>query len=190
MRLAFLAVAALAAVMVGTAPASAAWKEHEYKDLGIAKEFPGDPVRSEVEYKTPVAGTAKATVLAMKDDNIEYKLIVVPLQNKVDVGASIFGECIFMAEDEGTPLANMTTRIEPGARAVYGRLISVDLKDNKGRKQTACFYTKGNLYKIEATVLPEHGQPNSSQAIRFTNSMRFNLDQKYGEGEGGGEGGG
>jgi hypothetical protein len=78
----------------------------------------------------------------------------------------------------------MTNRVEPGARAVYGRLVSVNLRNNAGRRQTACLYTKGKLYKIEATVHPEHGQPNSSQAIRFTNSIRFNIEQAYGEGGG------
>jgi hypothetical protein len=190
MRLVTLTLAALTAVVAAAGPAAAAWKEHEFKDLGIAKEFPGDPKREAIEFKTPVAGTAKATLLSITEENVAYRLTVVELQNKVEVGASIMGECVHMAEAEGEPLANMTTRIEPGAAAVYGRLVSVNLKDNKGRRQTACFYTKGRLYKIDATVLPENGQPNSSQAIRFTNSMRFNLDHKYGEGEAEAEAGG
>ena len=175
MRFISTAIAAAAALVVTTMSASAAWKEHKFEDLGIVKEFPGDPKRETIEFKTPVAGTAKATRLTITDDNIDYALTVVPLQNKLDVSASIMGECVFMAEDEGEPLANMTTRIEPGARAVYGRLVSVDLTDNKGRRQTACLFTKGNLYVVQATVRPEHGQLNSSQAIRFTNSMSFNM---------------
>jgi hypothetical protein len=169
---------------MGAAPAEAAWMEHVLRDLGIAKEFPNDPKRESGTYSAPVAGTASATVLSVSEDNVDYKMTVVPLPGKQEVGAAIMGECAHFAEQEGQPLANMTTRIEPGARAVYGRLVSVNLRNNQGRRQTACFYTKGNLYKIEATVRPEHGQPNSSQAIRFTNSMRFNIDQAYGEGAG------
>ena len=111
-------------------------------------------------------------------------MTVVDLPGKQEVGAAIMGECTHFAEQEGEALANMTTRVEPGARAVYGRLVSVNLRNNQGRRQTACYYTKGKLYKIEATVRPEHGQPNSSQAIRFTNSMSFNIDQPNGGGAG------
>jgi hypothetical protein len=170
MRSVSLALAVLTAVLAA-GPAEAAWMEHMFRDLGIAKEFPNEPRREMGTYSAPVAGTVPATVLSVSD-----------LPNKQEVGAAIMGECTHFAEQEGQPLANMTTRVEPGARAVYGRLVSVNLRNNQGRRQTACYYTKGKLYKIEATVRPEHGQPNSSQAIRFTNSMRFNIDQAYGEG--------
>jgi hypothetical protein len=184
MRLGVFALAAATAATLNAGAAQAAWEEHVYQDLGIAKEFPNPPARSTGSYSAPVAGTAPATILTVSEDNVDFRMTVVPLPAKQAVGAAIMGECTHVAEQEGQPLANMTTRIEAGARAVYGRLVSVDLRNNAGRRQTACFYTKGNLYKIEATVLPAHGQPNSSQAIRFTNSMRFNIDRPYGE-EGG-----
>lgn len=179
MRLIAMAFASATALVVMALPASAAWVEHKYEDLGIVKEFPGEPKRETVEYKTPVAGTAQATRLSMSADNIDYVLTVVPLKDKLEASASIMGECVFMAEDEGEPLANMTTRIEPGAKAVYGRLVSVDLADKKGRRQTACLFTKGNLYIVQATVRPEHGQMNAPQAIRFTNSMSFNMEGEH-----------
>ena len=168
--------ASVAALLLGaSAPASAAWKDYTFPDLSLGKEFPAEPVRRTVEYKTPVAGTAKATELAVTEDNIEYKVIVAELQNKVEMGASIMGECVANAELEGEVLANMGTRIGPGAKAVHGRIVSVNLDRDKGRRQTACLYTQGRLYQIQATVLPAHGQPNSSQVIRFVNSLRFDL---------------
>lgn len=172
----FLAIAIMAAaVAVVSSPAAAAWTEVVHEDLGLRKEWPGEPARATVEFKTPVAGTAMAQELTYEADNIVYRMTVVPLANKLEASASIFGECIFMAEDAGIPVAEMTARVEPGARAVYGRIISVDLRDNKGRAMTACFFTKGNLYKLEAIVKPEHGEPNSSLAIRFINSLSFNM---------------
>lgn len=175
MRIVLFAGVLAATVGGNVSSASAAWSEYMFADLGIAKEFPAEPKREQTEYKTPVAGAAKATLLSTIQDNIEYRLTVVELQHKVEAGASIMGECAFMAEAEGDLLANATTRIEPGAGAIYGRLISVDLKNGAGRRQTACFFTKGRLYKMQATVLPANGQPNSSQAIRFSNSMRFDF---------------
>jgi hypothetical protein len=171
-----------AVVAASTIPAAAAeWREYRYEadDLAMLKEWPGEPVRETIEYTTPVVGTASAAELSYEEDNIVYRMTVVMLPGMTDRGASILGECEAMAEAEGTPLANMTARVEPGSSATYGRLISVNLANNGGRAQTACFFTKERLYKIEAIILPEHGQPNSSQAIRFTNSLSFNIDREY-----------
>ena len=171
----------LALVASADSVMAAAWEEYRYEadDLAMLKEWPGEPTRQTIEYSTPVIGTASAEQMSYEEDNIIFRMTVIMLPDRGDVGASIFGECVAMAEAEGMPVANMTARVEPGARAVYGRLVSVNLSDNGGRTQTACFFTKGKLYKIEAIILPEHGQPNSSLAIRFTNSLSFNIERAY-----------
>jgi hypothetical protein len=175
MRLFVIAVAACA-ILASQPAAAAAWEELKMEDLGIAKEFPGTPTRTAGTYTTPVAGTAPTTDFYYEEDNIVFDMRVVELQDKVGISASILGECVANAEAEGTPLANMTNRVEGGEDAIYGRLVSVELADNGGRRQTACLYNAtGRLYIIRATVLPEHGQPNSSMVIRFTNSLSFDL---------------
>jgi len=174
----FLAAMMMAATTLaaGSAAAAPAWQEMVMEDLAIAKEFPGDPTRTAGEYTTPVAGTVPATIFHIEDDNIVYEMIVAETQDKMAVGSSILGECVANAEAEGTLLANMTNRVEGGADAIYGRLVSVDLANNGGRRQTACLVNAtGRLYVIKATVLPAHGQPNSSMVIRFTNSLSFDL---------------
>ena len=146
------------------------------EDLGIAKEFPGEPTRTAGEYTTPVVGTVPTTEFHLEDDNIVYEMTVAEVQDKINIASSILGECVANAEREGAPLANMTNRVEGGADAIYGRLVSVDLANNAGRRQTACLVNaQGRLYIIKATVLPAHGQPNSSMVIRFTNSLSFDL---------------
>ena len=174
--------------LVISGQASAEWKEYVYRDLGIAKEFPAEPKRETGEYKTEVIGKegVPAVILTAEDDNVVFRMTVADLQKPEFIArsASIASECIFLAEEDGNTLANMTNRVEGGINAVYGRLTSVELFENKGRKQTTCLFTKGKMYVISAHVLPAHGEPNSSQAIRFTNSMRFNIDQAYGEGAG------
>ena len=176
MRTIMIAIAA-AAMLVSGPVAAAAWEEHRFEDLGIAKEFPGEPTRSAGEYVTPVVGSAPTTDFTYEEDNIVFDMRVVELQDKVGISASILGECVANAEGEGTPLANMTNRVEGGEDAIYGRLVSVALANDGGRRQTACLYNAtGRLYVIRATVLPEHGQPNSSMVIRFTNSLSFDLE--------------
>lgn len=183
MRLIPMTLAAMTALILACGPAAAQWREIVYPDLGVGKEWPAEPTRTKGEYKTEVVGKegVPADILQVEVDNIVYKMTVADLQKPEFVArsASLMGECVFDAEEAGTPLANMTNRVEGGINAVYGRLVSVDLADNKGRRQTACLFTKGRLYIIEATVLPAHGQPNSSQVIRFTNSLRFAIDRDY-----------
>lgn len=174
-----IAIAMAGAVMLAAGPVGAAeWAEYRYEDLGVIKEFPGEPTRTEGEYTTPVIGTAPTTEFYYEEDNIVFEMTVVELQDKVGISASILGECVANAEAEGTPLANMTNRVEGGEDAIYGRLVSVEVANNRGRRQTAClFNATGRLYIIRATVLPEHGQPNSSMVIRFTNSLSFNFER-------------
>ncbi len=176
---------AMAAMAAASSPAAAAWKEFKLEDLGIVKEFPADPKVEMGTYKTPVAGTATSHIFTVEQDDVKYIMTVVDLMDKVEKGATIMGECVYLAEDEGTPVANMTARVEPGAPAVYGRIQTEDLKDGT-RSMTACFFTKGRLYKLQAIVLKSNPDfPNSPQAIRFINSLSFNM-----AGEGGGGGGG
>ena len=158
-----------------------AWDEYMYADLGIAKEFPGPPDVEEGTYRTEVAGsgTVPARIFSLEQDHVVYRMIVADMRapEYMARSASILSECIYRAEQEGEVRAKMPQRVEDGTGyRVYGHLTSVDLFENGGRKQTNCFFTKGRLFKIEATVLPEHGQPNSSLAIRFTLSLRFRID--------------
>jgi hypothetical protein len=184
MRIVFGALATMVAVLTAQ-PAAAQWKEYVYRDLVIAKEWPAEPTRTAGQYKTGVVGreAVPSVVLSTEVDNIVFRMEVVTLDTPelVARSASITNECIFLAEEEGVTLANMTNRVEGGTNAVYGRLTSVDLFENKGRKQTTCLFNKGKLYVISAHVLPAHGEPNSSQVIRFTNSLRFAIDRAYGE---------
>lgn len=174
-------LSALIVAFLLTTPASAAWEEYMYADLGIAKEFPLPPKMENVSYQTPIIGpqAVPAVIYAVEEDNIIYRMTVVDLRAPefVAKSASIYAECIEMAEDEGIVIAKMPQRVEDGTEyRVYGQMTSVNLFGNKGRKQTNCFYTKGRLFKIETTVRTDHGEVNSAKAIRFTSALRFRID--------------
>jgi hypothetical protein len=174
----FLLVLALA---LPSAPASAAWRDYLYADLGVAKEFPVEPKREATSYRTPVIGarSVPAVVFSGEEDHIIFRMTVADLRAPqfVERSGTILSECIELAEQEGTVLARMPQRVEDGTDyRVYGHMTSVDLFGNRGRKQTNCFYTKGRLIKVETVILPEHGEPNSAMAIRFTSSLRFRID--------------
>nr|TFG52733.1 MAG: hypothetical protein E4H34_04615 [Hyphomicrobiales bacterium] len=171
----------LAGIGLFPVKARAAWEEYMYSDLGIAKEFPAEPTVGSGTYDTAVAGNGSvpSAIYSVEQDNIVYRMTVADLRapEYISRGANIYAECIFRAEQEGTVLAKMPQRVEDGVGyRVYGHLTSVDLFDNQGRKQTNCFVTKGRLFKIEAIVLAAHGLANTSQAIRFSTSLRFRID--------------
>jgi len=171
---------AFAMALFGSQPA-VAWDEYMYSDLGIAKEFPAPPDVENGTYRTEVAGsgTVPARIFSLQQDDVVFRMTVADMRapEYMARSASILSECIYLAEREGDVRAKMPQRVEDGTGyRVYGHMTSVDLFDNRGRKQTNCFFTKGRLFKIEATVLPEHGQPNSPLAIRFTTSLRFRID--------------
>lgn len=180
MRLMRLACAAGVAVVLGAGPAAAAWQQYVYKDLGLGAYFPGPPKREAGKYTSPRWGSAPATIFSTTVDDILYRITVAEFQDRVDVSATLMGECAFLAEDSGKEIANMTTRIGTQKNGVYGRLVTVDLAGNKGRAQTACLFHKGRLYKVEAIVLPAHGDPGAPEAIRFTNAVSLDVDLDYG----------
>ena len=174
----------LSALFVST-PAAAQWKEVMLRELGIAKEFPAEPKREATTYRTAVIGTGvPAQVFSVDQDGILYRLTVADLRlpDFVARSASIYAECLELAEAEGRVLARMPQRVEDGTEfRVYGQMTSVELANNGGRKLTNCFFTKGHLYRIEAVVRPEHGNFNSNLAIRFAASLRFRLDRVFDE---------
>ncbi len=177
---------ALGIVILLAGAAEAAAKEFVFRELGVAKEFPVDPTMPQEGYRTPLLGRAvPATVYEARADNIIFRFTIADLRalDLIPRGASLYAECLAMAEAEGNILARMPQRVEDGTEhRVYGQLTSVDLADGQGRKQTNCFLSKGRLYKVESLVLPAHGEPNAAAAVRFSTSLRFRIDQVFEDG--------
>jgi hypothetical protein len=197
MKLAFSVnfVAAIAVVLSPvlspvSAMAASAWQEYIYDDLGIAKAFPVEPVRTEGLYETPefasdnlrVAGMNRsATHFAAELDNISYRMSVVDISDIVDDSINVFGECILLAEQSGEVLSNihLGVGLTGGRPAVFGRIITVDLEGDSGRARTACLVNNAKLYRTEAIVRPEHGTLNPPEAERFMTTQRFDLDTDF-----------
>ncbi len=107
MRFVPMTIAALTAMVLACGPAAAEWHEIVYKDLVVGKEWPAEPTRTKGEYLTEVIGkvAVPADIMQVEVDNIIYKMTVADLQKPEFVArsASILGECVFMAEEEGAP---------------------------------------------------------------------------------------
>ena len=156
--------------------------ETVFEEYGVAVRFPAEPAMSTSTYfdfpytqrDVEVAdGSPPSTIYSATQDNIDYSLTVIPVPDKAERGASIMGECIYLTEDSGIDLGVASLTAGAPDRTVYGLHIAVDLRDNQGRLVTSCFYENGILYKLEAHVLPAHGNLDAPEAVEFIKSARF-----------------
>jgi hypothetical protein len=190
----------LAASSILTMPASAAWREYPYKDLGFVVEFPDAPSVSSGTYKTVLVDSAPVHIYSQKQDGALFVATVVDLQNRAGEGASLVMEAEFNLGLLGDISGNTTSRVEPGKAAVFGRFITIDCKSGripdqpgqteaahswfKGIAGTECpdggrltvnmFFNRGRLYMIQGLNLPnKDGESFGPAALRFANSISF-----------------
>lgn len=191
-----LAAASLALVW-GTA--FAAWKEHPYKDLGFAVEFPDEPAVSTGNYHTVLVGSAPVHIYSRKEADATFVASVVDLQDRAADGASLLIEAEFELSLLGDVSANEVSRVEPGKAAVFGHFITVDCRTdkapdqpgqneaarkwynavsgldcpNKARLTVNLLFTRGRLYMIQGMNDPnaDGSTALSPAALRFANSV-------------------
>jgi len=166
------------------APAQAAWRSYISHELGFSFEAPGE-VKSQLgTYREQIAGPRQTIVFRSVDDNIEYKVTVMKFAQAQADGADLIGERVFTYEgtssnegvhDESRVLMDTFARVEPGKEAVYGRKVTINQPNNRGRTLAAFYFTNGKLYSFEATVLPANGDYGTPDAGRFVDSVTFNL---------------
>jgi hypothetical protein len=172
-----LAMSILSVALSAATPAAAEWREYVFPELGIAKQFPAPPMRSFANYPTGAIGdVANADIYTADYEYIRYRMTVVDLGTTALLArsASILGECVFLAEQEGRPLANLSWRVEDGTAAgMIGRAVSADLERDFARKETGCIFARGRLVKLEATVSPERAEPDAPEAVQFIETLRF-----------------
>jgi hypothetical protein len=164
-----------AAVAMLTMPAQAAWKSYVNRELGFSFMAPGDVKTAVGTFRGEVAGPRETIVYRSTEDNIEYRVTVMSFIQAQAEGAAILGEREYMFQDKKKLLSDTFARVGSGKDAVYGRKIVVDLPDNKGRATGAFYFTRGKLITLEATVLPAHRDPASTDAERFVKSIAFVL---------------
>jgi len=178
MRATQLLISACVAMAVTTAPANAAWHSYISHKLGFSFEAPGEVKTTVGTYRGQAAGPKQTIVYRSVDDNIEYKVTVIPSFHQAQAeGANILGERTFNFQNDKKVLMDTFGRVEPGKDSVYGRKMTVELPKNGGRTTAAFYFTKGNLISLEATVLPANGDYTSPDPGRFIDSVVFVLSR-------------
>ena len=162
---------------LGTGPASA-WEEYIYLDRGVAIQFPVRPqMTSGVHESVMVKGLRTATYAA-RDDNVDYKLTVIELDNRTDAATSLLNEVFYFVMREGEVLFTDFTRVYQDELSVYGTTLVVDRMDGS-RIRTSVFYSKGRLYRADAIVLPARGDKDMTVPSRFDQTIRFPPDGRF-----------
>src|SRR6266700_2102805 len=88
MRATHLLISAGMAFSVMTAPANAAWHSYISHQLGFSFEAPGEVKTTVGTYRGSAAGPKQTIVYRSVDDNIEYKVTVIPSFRPAQAGSS------------------------------------------------------------------------------------------------------
>ena len=190
----------IAAVLLASGPADAAWKEYPQPQLGFVVEFPADPAASTGNYRTVLVPSATAHIYSLKEDHAIYVATVVDLLDRKEEGAILLGEAEFNLALLGDVTLNSTSRVEPGRAAVFGRFITIDCRSgripdqpgqtdaarawfknitgvecpDRGRLMVNMFFNRGRLYLIQGINLPSTEDASfGPAALRFANSISF-----------------
>ena len=172
--------ALLAALAVAWSfPAQAAWQEYIYPELGVAKEFPVEPKKSQGTWgegiRLPLSKILPDTILTAEDGGVTYKMTVVDFSSRPNEGANIMGEAFSSLAGKGTVVSQGFPRLDLGANSVYGLTLIVDEKSGT-HATSAVFFNKGKLYLFQALV-PQNSPSRLDSGIgRFVETIRFHLE--------------
>ncbi|HYM17924.1 MAG TPA: hypothetical protein VEU06_05125 [Micropepsaceae bacterium] len=195
-----IAISLVAAAVLGSTAAFAAWKEYPYKELGFVVEFPDPPQASNGNYRTVLVDSAPVHIYSQHQEGALFVASVVDLQSRAEDGASLMTEAEFNLGLLGDISGTSVSRVEPGKAAVFGRFITIDCKSGKvpdqpgqteaahswyqaisgtqcpdgGRLTVNMFFHRGRLYLVQGINLPSTEDNNfGPAALRFANSISF-----------------
>jgi hypothetical protein len=170
MRLSVLAVLTSLA-LAASLPASAQsqWKNYLSRELGIWFSAPGEIKAERGVYKGQRSGEHPAIIFSSTDNNIEYKTIVIDMNSKVGESASLLEEAVVTFQEGKRTIMDHYGRINN----LYGRKSTADLPNRGGRSMASFYFNRGNLYIMQATVLPANGDYSSPDMARFVDSQTF-----------------
>src|SRR5712691_6003078 len=107
------------ALFLGAGPASA-WEEHIYLDQGVAIQFPAKPQAMRSTYDSIYAKGLASMIYSAEDDHVLYKLTVIDLTTRPDMGANFLNEAANRLQREGAVLSTDFPRVYQNVRSIFG----------------------------------------------------------------------
>jgi hypothetical protein len=165
------------ALVLGASPASA-WEEYKYPDQGVAIQFPAKPTAAKSAYDSAFGKGLPAMVYSAEADHVLYKLTVIDLTSRPDMGSNFLNEAAYRLMRTGDVLFTDFPRVYQDAKSIYGVSLVVDRKDGS-RVRTSLYYHKGRLYVADAIVLPARGDKDMTTPSRYDQTIRFPPDGRF-----------
>jgi len=165
------------ALFLGAGPASA-WEEYAYPDQGVAIQFPAKPQAMKSTYDSIFAKGLASMIYSAEDDHVLYKLTVIDLTNRPDMGASFLNEVGYELIRQGKVLFTDFPRVYQDQKSIYGVTLVVDRRD-ASRARSSLYHHKGRLYIAEAIVLPARRDKDMATPSRYDQTIRFPPDGRF-----------
>jgi hypothetical protein len=163
--------------LLGAGPASA-WEEYKYLDQGVAIQFPAKPKAMKSTYDSVYAKDLPTMIYSAEDDHVVYKLTVVDLTARPEMGANFLNEAANRLQREGDVLFTDFPRVYQDARSVFGVSLVVDRVDGS-RVRSSLYCHKGRLYIADAIVLAARGDKDMTTPSRYDQTIRFPPDGRF-----------
>jgi hypothetical protein len=157
------------ALALAVTPAEAAWHSY-FNKAGVAFSFnaPGELRGQKSSYRSALAGERDAIVYTSVEENVEFKITVVDFAGRSKDEEALIKEAAAAYRDKTNVLLDTDARVESS----YGRKLTVDLAENRGRSMSAIYFKDNHLIQLQATVL-QGGDLQSSDMGRFVDSLSF-----------------
>jgi len=156
----------------------ALWQEYIYLDQGVAIQFPARPQAMKSTYDSVFGKGLPSMIYSAEDDHVVYKLSVVDLTTRPDMGANFLNEAAYSLMRQGDVLFTDFPRVYQDAKSIYGVTLVVDRQDGS-RVRSSLYYHKGRLYIAEAVVLPARGDKDMTTPSRYDQTIRFPPDGRF-----------
>ena len=165
------------ALLLTVGPASA-WEEYKYLDQGVAIQFPAKPEAMKSTHDSVYAKGLASMIYSAEDDHVLYRLTVVDVTTRADMGANFLNEAANRLQREGEVLFTDFPRVYQDARSVFGVSLVVDRTDGS-RVRSSLYHHKGRLYIADAIVLLARGDKDMTTPSRYDQTIRFPPDGRF-----------
>jgi hypothetical protein len=170
----------LAVWLAAVLPASAqGWQEYRDPEMGFAASFPGAPAVTDTVYKVTDGASVGARLYSLRQGSSEFRIIVADFSTSLLQDDSAIAQAVKTLSATGQVTVDIDARVNQN----YGRQLSINLPDGS-REVLAVFFVNKRLYQIEGITHPGDAS-NSSDAVRFQQSLNFLGGYGGGRGRGG-----
>ena len=158
-------------VVMSKSAAAQSWMEYDYRDAGFSIHFPAAPSVTGGLYETGAGMFVGARIYSLQAPGSLFTVTVADLSGARADQENTLAQTVEAAHAQGNVQVDIPARVN-GQR---GRQLSIRGKDG-GHSNLAIFVTNNHLFQIEGTVLASNSDPQSGDAIRFQQSLRFTGD--------------